>query len=66
MSFKRPKVTVDTSSTTTEAEAPNQGVVATTTARKKRLASGGVQGTFLGSMANAALAGPGPTLTGVG
>lgn len=67
MSFRRPKITVQAPEPAAAAEpvVPPQGGVATPTARRKRLSSGGVQGTFLGNLGGA-LAAPGPTLTGVG
>lgn len=65
MSFRRPKVTVEAPAAAAEPVVPPQGGVATPTARRKRLSSGGVQGTFLGNLGGQ-LAAPAPTLTGVG
>lgn len=68
MSFKRPKVTVQAPAAPeiVAPVLPPQGGVAPVTARRKRLATGGVQGTFLGSLGQAALGAPAPSLTGTG
>jgi hypothetical protein len=64
MSFRRPKIVQAEPAPAAEPVVPPQGGVAPATSRKKRLASGGVQGTFLGGLGGPITA-PAPTLTGV-